>query len=162
MSLSTSFDALLCGLADHGVEFVVVGGVAAAIHGVAGHTDDVDIVYDRTPENLDRLAGFLRGVTSTLRGTPGRVPFAADPRTLAHTAVLALDTRFGALDLRQRIAGVGDFAASRSLSARVSVAGRSLRVLTLDGLLAAKKASGRPKDREQVVELEMIRRTARD
>ncbi len=158
LAVTTAFDAMLCGLADQSVDFVVVGGVAAELQGAAGRTDDLDIVYDRLPENLDRLANFLKGVGSTLRGAPGRVPFAADPRTLAHTAVLALDTRFGALDLRQRIAGVGDFAASRALSRTHAVAGRPVRVLSLDGLIASKRASGRPRDRDEVAELESLRR----
>ncbi|MDH5235528.1 MAG: hypothetical protein OEW77_11255, partial [Gemmatimonadota bacterium] len=149
---------LLLGLVRHGVTFVAVGGVAAQLRGAGGHTDDLDIVYDRTPANLDRLATFLKGIRTTLRGAPGTIPFAADPRTLAHTAVLALDTKFGPLDLRQRIAGIGDFASSLANATPVPLAGRPIPTLTLDALIVAKRATGRSKDREEVRALEALRR----
>ncbi|MBL8995920.1 MAG: helix-turn-helix domain-containing protein [Gemmatimonadetes bacterium] len=148
---------LLRRLASHGVAFVTVGGVAALLHGAPGRTDDLDIVYDRSPANLDRLATFLRGIQTTLRGAPGTIPFAADPRTLAHTAVLALDTNLGPLDLRQRIAGIGDFHASLANSTIVSLDGRQIPALTLDALIVSKRATGRSKDREEVRALEGLR-----
>ena len=154
---ATSADALLRGLLSQGVAFVTVGGVAAQLRGAPGTTDDLDIVYDRTPANLDRLATFLKGIQTTLRGAPGTIPFAADPRTLAHTAVLALDTKLGPLDLRQRIAGIGDFAASRSNSSTVSLGGRQIPTLTLDAIIVSKRATGRAKDRDGVRALEALR-----
>lgn len=114
-------------------------------------------MYDRTPTNLDRLATFLRGIRTTLRGAPGSIPFAADPRTLAHTAVLALDTKLGPLDLRQRIAGIGDFASSLANATPVPLAGRQIPTLTLDALIVSKRATGRSKDREEVRALEALR-----
>ncbi len=150
-------EALLRGLTSHGVAFVTVGGVAAHLRGATGRTDDLDIVYDRAPANLDRLASFLRSVQTTLRGAPGTIPFAADPRTLAHTAVLALDTNLGPLDLRQRIAGIGDFHASLANSTTVTIGGRQIPALTLDALIVSKRATGRSKDREEVRALEGLR-----
>ena len=154
---ATSADALLRGLLSQGVAFVTVGGVAAQLRGAPGTTDDLDIVYDRTPANLGRLATFLKGIQTTLRGAPGTIPFAADPRTLAHTAVLALDTKLGPLDLRQRIAGIGDFAASLSNSSTVSLGVRQIPTLTLDAIIVSKRATGRSKDREEVRALEALR-----
>lgn len=150
-------EALLRGLTSHGIAFVTVGGVAAHLRGAPGRTDDLDIVYDRSPANLDRLATFLRGIQTTLRGAPGTIPFAADPRTLAHTAVLALDTNLGPLDLRQRIAGIGDFHACLANSTIVSLDGRQIPALTLDALIVSKRATGRSKDREEVRALEGLR-----
>jgi len=154
---SQAADSLLRGLVSHGVAFVTVGGVAAHLRGAHGTTDDLDIVYDRSPANLERLATFLRGIQTTLRGAPGTIPFAADPRTLAHTAVLALDTKLGPLDLRQRIAGIGDFAATLANSSPVTYAGRQIPTLTLDALIVSKRATGRSKDREEVRALEALR-----
>ena len=148
---------LLKGLVAQGVSFVAVGGVAAQLRGAPGRTDDLDIVYDRSPANLDRLATFLRGIQTTLRGAPGTIPFAADPRTLAHTAVLALDTRLGPLDLRQRIAGIGDFAASLANSTTVTFGGRQIPTLTLDAIIVSKRATGRSRDREELRALEAMR-----
>lgn len=152
----SEFDALVCGLVDQGVRFVLVGGLAAQLRGVPGATDDVDIIYERSPENLERLSAFLRRETSTLRGAPGRVVFAADPRTLAHTSALALDTRLGPLDLRQRISGVGDFTAASHGASTLVVAGRPVPTLTLDSLIGARRAAGRPRDRAQIPVLEEL------
>lgn len=148
---------LLKGLVAQGVAFVAVGGVAAQLRGAPGRTDDLDIVYDRSPANLDRLQTFLRGIQTTLRGAPGTIPFAADPRTLAHTAVLALDTTLGPLDLRQRIAGIGDFSASLAHSTTVAFGGREIPTLTLDAIIVSKRATGRSRDREELRALEAMR-----
>ena len=153
----TTFDALLTRLAEHRVHFIVLGGVAAQLHGSAVATDDLDIVYERSVENLGRLAAALKSVKPTLRGAPGSIPFSADPRTLAHTSVLSLDTQLGPLDLRQRVAGIGEFASALAASSAIAVAGQSLRTLTLDALIASKRATGRSRDRDQVAALEQLR-----
>ncbi|MBX3126318.1 MAG: hypothetical protein KF718_06355 [Polyangiaceae bacterium] len=64
----TDFGGLIARLVDAGVEFIIVGGVAAAAHGAARTTLDLDVVYRRTPENLSRIVSAL----SQLR-RPGRV-----------------------------------------------------------------------------------------
>lgn len=55
----TDFDALLSTLARHEVAFLLVGGAAAITHGSARLTEDLDMVYDRAPANLDRLVAAL-------------------------------------------------------------------------------------------------------
>lgn len=152
----TPFDALLCGLVDQGVRFVLVGGLAAQLRGAAVPTDDADIVYDRASDNLERLSTFLRREGSSLRGAPGRVVFAADPRTLAHTSALALETRSGPLDLRQRVAGIGEYGAALARASVVPVAGRAVPTLSLEALVGSRRASGRPRDREQLPLLEEL------
>ncbi len=80
----TDFKALLEVLADTGVEFVLVGGLAAIAHGSARLTQDVDIVYARDEENLERLAGSLAPLQPYLRGAPAGLPFRWDAATLRH------------------------------------------------------------------------------
>ncbi len=65
-----------------GVEFIVVGGVAATIHGSARVTQDLDIVYARTPENVARLAASLAPHAPYLRGVPPGLPFRWDAETI--------------------------------------------------------------------------------
>jgi transcriptional regulator with XRE-family HTH domain len=150
-------ESLLETLAARGIAFVAVGGVAARLRGAPGATDDLDIVYDRSSPNLLRLAHLLRDLKSTLRGAPGTIPFAADPRTLAHTATLALETRHGPLDLRQRIAGVGDFPSCLASATPVPLAsGKQVPALTLDALIRAKRATGRSRDRDELPALEAL------
>lgn len=66
----TDFEHLLEALADDGVEFVLVGGMAGIVHGAARLTQDLDIVYRRTPENLERLKNALGDHAPYPRGLP--------------------------------------------------------------------------------------------
>ena len=81
----TDFGALLAALGDCKVEYIVVGGAAAIAHGSARLTQDLDIVYRRTPGNLDRLVAALAARKPYLRGAPAGLPrlgsggFAAGP-----------------------------------------------------------------------------------
>jgi len=70
----TDFAGLLKRLLTSKVEFILVGGLAANVHGSARATFDVDVVYRRTPENLDRLVRALAPVQPYLRGAPPGLP----------------------------------------------------------------------------------------
>ena len=77
------FPALLRTLVDHGVEFIIVGGAAATAHGSARLTQDLDLVYARDLQNLERLADCLAPHEPYLRGAPEGLPFVLDAATLA-------------------------------------------------------------------------------
>ena len=70
-------------LAEHGVEFIVVGGQAEALMGSPRVTYDVDLCYRRTPDNLERLATALGTLHLTLRGAPPELKFRLDAQALA-------------------------------------------------------------------------------
>ena len=91
----TNFATLIALLADASVGFIVVGGVAAAAHGAARTTLDLDIVYDRSPENLSRLAAALESVNPYPRGAPPGLPFLWDAQTLAQGFNFTLTTSLG-------------------------------------------------------------------
>lgn len=76
----TDIPAILKLLSEHGVEFIVVGGVAATLHGSARFTQDVDVVYRRTPENLTRLEKCWRRTHRTSGGLRRGCRFAGTPR----------------------------------------------------------------------------------
>ena len=73
-SQPSNLTTLLAELAASGVEFVLVGGLAAVAQGAPITTFDVDIVHSRTPENIDRLLAFLGDVNARYRGRPGGEP----------------------------------------------------------------------------------------
>ena len=102
----TDFAALLRALAEKGVRFILVGGAAAVAHGSARLTSDVDIVYDRAPENLARVIEALSGLQPRLRGAPSNLPFLWDERTLARGMNFSLTTRLGDIDLLGEITAV--------------------------------------------------------
>jgi predicted nucleotidyltransferase len=140
-----------------GVEFIIVGGVAAAIHGSARLTQDLDIVYARTPGNLDRLVGALAPHHVYLRGAPPGLPFRWDAETLRRGLNFTLTTALGDLDLLGEIVGGGGYDALLPHSQVVAVAGVEYRCLGLARLIHVKRAAGRPKDLEAVAELEALR-----
>jgi hypothetical protein len=139
------------------VRLVIVGGLAVTIHGSAYVTFDLDFCYARDPENLSRLAQALRPYNPRLRGAPAGLPFRFDEETLRGGLNFTLTTDLGDIDLTGEVSGVGDYAAAHSASASVELFGTSFDVLTLEALIASKRAAGRPKDLMVLPELEALR-----
>lgn len=152
----TDFRALLRALAEAHVEFVVVGGVAATAHGSARLTQDVDVVYRRTRENVRRLATALAGYQPYLRGAPAGLPFRWDETTIWHGLNFTLTTSLGAVDLLGEIVGCGSYDDLLPHCVQIPVAGIECLCLDLETLIAAKRAAGRPKDLEAIAELEAL------
>jgi hypothetical protein len=139
-----------------GARVILVGGVAGRLHGAGRLTDDIDFVYDRDDENLKRVADALAPFTPYLRGAPPGLPFEWSVRTLRAGLNFTLQTSLGPIDLLGEIAGGGDYADLLPHSLQGTVFGVPLRVLSLERLIAVKRAAGRPKDLEAIAELELI------
>ena len=152
---------MLAGLNEAGVRYVVVGGIAANAHGSSRNTQDVDICYDPTSENREYLAAVLSGWHGYLRGVEPGLPWTLDARAIRDAPILTLTTDLGAFDMMDRVAGVGDFQRVVEASQEVTVMGIATRVITLDALIAAKRATRRRKDREALLELEALREMTR-
>src|SRR5579872_399257 len=105
----TDFKALLEALQRHAVSFIVIGGVAAVAHGSVTVTWDLDIVYERSPANLDRLVAVLAPFAPYLRGAPPGLPFVWDRRTLERGLNFTLQTTLGSIDLLGEMTGGGSY-----------------------------------------------------
>jgi predicted nucleotidyltransferase len=151
------FDTVFGVLVRGGVEFIVIGGAAATIHGSARITRDVDIVYRRTAENLRRLVDALSPYSPYLRGAPAGLPFRWDENTLRRGLNFTLTTSIGDLDLLGEVTGGGNFEALLAHSSPVQAFGIECLCLNLDKLIQVKRAAGRPKDLEAIAELEALR-----
>ena len=151
----TPTDPLLARLADAGV--VVVGGLAAVLHGASVVTADLDVCYAPTDNARKRLAVALAPTSPYPRGIERGLPFVWDERTLESSPLLTLMTAEGDVDLLTAVPGVGGYDAVRERSVAMRVGGTNLRVLALDALIDAKRAMGRPKDLLVLPELEAIR-----
>jgi len=154
---SADFRALLEALSGAGVDFILIGGVAAAAHGSARATFDVDVVYERSTANVERLVRALTSLRPYLRGAPPGLPFTFDVGTVTRGLNFTLDTTLGALDLLGEVVGGGTFHELAPFTVQLDLFGRWCRVVTLDKLITLKRAAGRPKDHEALAELEALR-----
>jgi hypothetical protein len=153
---TTQFKALLAALSGNGASFVIVGGVAGTLHGAMRVTYDVDVVYDRSLENLRRLVAALVPLKPSLRDGPG-LPFRLDEETLRRGLNFKFATAIGAIDLMGELAGAGSFPAVRAHAIDFDLFGTRYSFLALDALIAARRVAGRSKDLEAIAELEVIR-----
>lgn len=151
------FETILSALVAQGVRFVVIGGVAATVHGSARFTNDIDICYDTAPDNIQRLVAILSKWHAYLRGVERGLPFIMDARAFRTTPIMTLTTDVGDIDVLDRVPGVGDYAAAVAVSETARIGIVEFRALTLDALIASKQAVRRKKDVEQLVELEALR-----
>ena len=155
--MDTDFSSLLGVLAEAEVRFVLIGGLAGTAHGSARATLDVDVVYDRSDGNLERLAAALSGHAPSLRGAPPGLPFRWDPITLRRGLNFTLRTDLGDLDVLGEVAGGGTFETLVDRSEWITIFGVRCRCVSLPKLIELKRAAGRPKDLEAIAELEAIR-----
>ncbi|MEX2204869.1 MAG: hypothetical protein WEF50_01420 [Myxococcota bacterium] len=151
------FAALLRVLTNERVRFILVGGAAATAHGSARLTQDLDIVYERSPENLAALVRALRPHDPYLRGAPPGLPFSFDVETLRRGLNFTLTCKLGDIDLLGEITGGGGYAALSERTIRLQIFGVECLCLDLDTLIGVKRAAGRPKDLEAIAELAVIR-----
>ncbi len=156
------FEQALTALAEARVRFVIVGAPAVTIHGSSYVTFDLDFCYAGDRVNLSRLAQALGPYHPRLRGAPAGIPFRFDEDTLRGGLNFTPTTDVGDVDLMGEVAGVGDYAASLAVSEQVELFGATFAVLTLDALIASKRAAGRPKDLLVLPELEALREAAEE
>jgi hypothetical protein len=154
--IAPDFLALLEALAEHQVDFIVVGGVCAVLHGAPVATFDLDVVHARAPENLGRLLTALHALDAYYREQPERKlrPTLSHLASSGHQLLL---TRSGPLDL---LGTIGEDLAYEDLLAQTTELAISerlrVRLLNLETLIAIKEEMAREKD--QAV-LPTLRRT---
>jgi hypothetical protein len=150
--------ALIKQLTDHDVDFVLIGGLAMIAHGSAYITKDLDICYSRTPVSVAALVHALGTLHPRLRGAPADLPFRFDPPTIQAGLNFTLTTDLGDVDVLGEIAGIGRYEQALANSVEKVIEDVKVRVLTIDGLIAAKKAAGRTKDKLHLLELEELKK----
>jgi hypothetical protein len=136
-------------------EFIVIGGVAATIHGSARATYVVDLLYSRNEENIQRLANSLAPHKAHLREAPPGLPFDWDAKTIRNGLNFTLTTELGDIDLLGDVGGE-TYQTLSPHSFEVEAFGVRFKCLDLPTLIRIKEAAGRPKDREAVAELRVL------
>lgn len=153
--MDANFLNILQAMSERGVDFVVVGGIAANFHGSALSTFDCDVVVDLGEGNLKKLAQALIPLSPTFRHKSPPQSFDEVMAGKGGWKNIYLETTAGVLDCLGDIKGLGDFTECRARSLEVDLGGFSIRVLTREALITAKKAMGRPKDLLTVAQLEI-------
>ena len=155
--MAADFQGIYESLVRGGVEFVLIGGCAANLHGSPRYTLDVDVVYRRSRENMERLVATLAPHKPYLRGAPPGLPFKLDLATMRAGLNFTLTTEMGDLDLLGEVAGNGTYEALLPFVEPKVAFGVTVPCVNLEKLIALKRAAGRPKDFEPIAELEAIR-----
>ena len=138
------------------VEFVVVGGFAAVLHGSSMLTRDLDVCAVLSIENIEKLRAAFADLHPVHRMTTERWSFLDHPAPGVGLNNLYLQTDLGPLDLLGAITGIGDYASVRKRAVEVELLGHRVAVIGLEDLIHAKEALARPKDRIVALELRAL------
>ena len=152
----TDFQTLIGALATGEVEFVIVGGLAATVHGSASLTQDIDVVYARDDANFACLVTSLAPFAPYPRGAPPGLPFEWSAQTLKRGLNFTLTTTVGDIDLLGEITGGGGYANLLPHTIEIELFGQRCRCLDLESLIRTKRAAGRPRDLQMLAELEAL------
>jgi hypothetical protein len=155
LSGATQFEQALVLLARHGVEFIVVGGVAAVAHGAPIVTLDLDVVHRRTPDNVLRLLRAIEDLGGTyIRDRRNLSPQESHLVSPGHQL---LDTRLGRIDFLGQLGEGLDYETLAAEGVLIELFGIPTRIIALDRLIAIKQSLGRPKDKLMLLQLLALR-----
>ena len=148
-------------LGRHDVVYVLIGALAARLHGFPRLTADADITPARDAENLDRLAAALRELDARVytESVPEGLRFDWSAAALARAELWNLATSAGRLDIVFTPAGTDGFDDLANGAVRFDVFGVEILAADLPDIIRSKEAADRPQDRQDVVILrEILRR----
>jgi hypothetical protein len=149
---------ILSALVEHGVEFVVIGGLAAAAHGSIIPTYDVDIVPQSTQDNLTHLSAALRQLGARIRtdAVDDGLPFDHDAESLAAATVWNLTTPHGDLDITFTPSGTQGYPDLIREADKEPFFGVAVHIASLADVIRSKQAANRPKDQRALPVLREI------
>jgi hypothetical protein len=148
---------LLTALSKADVAFIVIGGMAAVAQGATYVTADLDLCYQRHPQNYQRLSHALHPFKPRLRGAPADLPFVLDAATLRAGLNFTLTTEVGDVDLLGEVMRLGSYEAVKAHAEEVELYDHRIWVLTLAGLIVSKQAAGRANAELDQKRLEFLR-----
>jgi predicted nucleotidyltransferase len=152
---SPDYLELLRVLVSRRVDFIIVGGVSAVLHGAPVTTFDLDVVHSRTPNNINRLLSALQDLDAYYRGR-GEQKLRPTVARLGSPGHQLLMTQLGPLDLLGTIGAGHDYEALLAHTLELQVGGMPVRILDLETLIRTKVELDRDKDRAVIP---ILRRT---
>jgi hypothetical protein len=152
-STSVNLGAILEGLIEAGVDFILVGGLAAVVQGAPVTTMDVDIVHNQSSENIAKLLSFLKSIDAFHRRPDDKViePKEGDISGMGHAL---FTTQLGPLDILAVIEEGRAYGDLLEHTVEIEFRNHTIRVLDLKMLIQLKRNSADPKDRQRLPVLE--------
>ncbi len=149
-------------LAEHGVDYLVIGGVAAQVHGRRRTTKDLDVTPAPDPENFERLAAALMALDAHPIDLGPSAPTPTAEQLSVAPVVPPLITRHGELHILNDVPGATAYAGMRTRALTTDLDGIALHIVGVDDLIRMKQAAGRPSDIDDIEALTTVaRREAR-
>jgi hypothetical protein len=150
----TPLDAerILSALAEHGVDYILIGGLAVQTHGHVRTTTDADLIPAPDPANLERLAAALRSLDARVLNA-GEEDIAVDAKMLPRATIWQFVTRDGGIDVIHEVPGGRPYAELSDRALHVRLGDIDVPVVDLDDLIRMKLARGRPVDIADVAAL---------
>lgn len=145
-------ERILQALSEHGVEYVLIGGLAVQTHGHVRTTNDADLIPAPNPANLQRLASALRALDARVVN-PGQEDTTVDAAMLPRSTIWQFSTRDGGIDVMHEVPGGGPYPELSERALRVRLGDIDVPVVDLDDLIRMKLARGRPVDLADVAAL---------
>jgi hypothetical protein len=157
------FFQILRTLNEHGVRYVLIGGLAAIMWGSDYITKDVDVCYARDDENLQALVRALRSLDAHLRGWPEGVPEFVDERAFKLGDTMTFDTKYGPFDCLGTPSGTDGYGELVLHATSMDVEdGVPVLVASIDHIIHMKRTAGRPKDLSEVENLKVLKELRRE
>ena len=152
-STGADLSLILEGLIKADVKFILVGGLAAVVQGAPVTTIDVDIVHERSSENIAKLFAFLKSIDAAYRRPDGKVikPKEDDFSDMGHAL---LTTSLGPLDVLTAIEERRTYEDLLDHTVEIEYRGHTIHVLDLKMLIELKRTSRDPKDKQRLPVLE--------
>jgi len=149
--------ALLKNLLEHDIDFVLIGGFAAVVHGSTLVTQDLDICAAITDEQVAKLREALKDIHPRHRMNPNvKQSFLESPKDIKGTHNIYLETDLGILDILSETQPAGSFKDIKNRSIEISLYGHKCKVISVDDLIKVKESMKRPKDLQAAQELRLI------
>ena len=149
-------ESAIRGLHREKVEAVLIGGAAMALQGSSLITSEMGFCYERSKHNVERLAQAVAPHRPRLRDASAGRPFRFDAQTIERGSNFKLATDLGDIDFLAEVPGLGFYDAVQRASVTMNINGIDCQVLSVAGLIKAKKAAGRPRDLYAIPELEAL------
>ncbi len=145
-------------LLENEINFVLIGGFAAVVHGSTLVTQDLDICSAMTLESIEKLRFVLKDLNPTHRmNRKANLSFLEHPKSIEGLKNIYLETDLGVLDILSATSPVGDFETIKKNAIEISLYGFICKVISIDDLIKVKETMKRPKDLQAVIELKKIK-----